>query len=104
MNLDQELILYAKIIAVVAMLNWLIGDRSFAGNLLEIRKEPMWLRMRWMGLGSAVSCFAIEREDSIILSYAALAGSLLLLIGTARRRFRFSKRIQSISSNSNHPN
>lgn len=85
MNPIDELSLFASALAIVGLLNWLAGNRSFRGRELRIRRGPVWVASRWFGLGLWAGSVVATGQNDLSLMYAGLAGAVILLFGTARQ-------------------
>ncbi len=71
-------------LAVVALLNWLAGDRSLRGRELLMRRGAFWAGCRWFGLGLWTASVVATSPNDLALEWDGLAGALILLFGTAR--------------------
>ena len=85
MNHLEQISAVAFGLAVVALFNWLTGDRSFRGNELMIRREAFWVGCRWFGLGVWLTTAVANSTDHLGLVSVGLVGALILLFGTARK-------------------
>ena len=85
MNPHEQIFLAASVLSLAGILNWLAGDWSVRGRLLEIRTGQAWMAMRWVGLGSFATSFMVGSNDCLASSSVSIAGALALLLGSARR-------------------
>ncbi len=83
MSLQAQLHLISCL-TFIAIINWLLADRSVMGRILEIRTNPPWVAMRWFGLGVVVASLSVG-FGSVPVTTTGFAGALILLMGTARR-------------------
>ncbi len=90
MSLQAELHLISGL-ALIAIINWLLADRSVMRRNLEIRTTPPWVAMRWFGLGLFAASLAVRSGAGLEGSAIALAGALILLLGTARKTATVSR-------------
>ena len=81
----DEIAALASGLAIVALLNWLAGDRSFLGEDLLLRQTAPWSACRWFGLGLWIASVVATSKDDLRLESAGLVGAIALLIGTARK-------------------
>lgn len=88
MNQLEEIAAFAFVLAVVALFNWLTGDRSFRGRELVLRRGAFWLGCRWFGLGLWSASVVATSPNDLLLECAGLLGSLILLLGTARKTLK----------------
>jgi hypothetical protein len=94
MSSTEEISLLAGAIAIVALMNWMTGDRSVLGRQLLIRMEPRWIAARWFGLGVWISTVVATSSDDHRLGLAGLGGASILAFGTARKAVK-KERAQS---------
>ena len=97
MSSTEEVSLVATGLAVIALLNWLAGDRSFRGRELFIRRGAAWTALRWLGLGLWVSTIIATSRDDFWFECSRFVGAGLLLLGTARQ----SKKPESSATKEN---
>ena len=87
MNPDDDVFLGASAIAVLAILNWIAGDRPVFGMPIVLRSGSFWIASRWLGLGLFAASFAAVRAEIVpTVSWIALFGAVTILVGTARKR------------------
>lgn len=84
--IPNEIFLYANAIAVLAILNWVTGDRPLFGLPIVLRNGPFWSACRWFGLGLFVACSAVGTGSSETVEWIAMVGAVAILFGTARKR------------------
>jgi hypothetical protein len=94
MNLPQELTVVAPGLAVLALVNWLLADRSFRGKELLIRRSSFWAGCRWFGLGLWIASMLATSPKDPLLEIAGLVGALILLLGTARTSHKDSTQLR----------
>lgn len=92
MNRIEEISLFASALAVIALLNWLAGDRSFRGRTLLIRQGTFWAACRWLGLGLWSASVIAASQNDMRLECAGFAGAMTLLFGTARQAVKANDR------------
>jgi hypothetical protein len=92
MNNLEQISTIAFGLAVVALFNWLTGDRSFRGSELMIRQGAFWVGCRWFGLGVWLATVVATSQDDFLLESAGLIGAFILLFGTARKTIRHGTR------------
>jgi hypothetical protein len=88
MNRPEEIATLGSVLAVVALVNWSLSDRSFRGWNLALRRGPLWVGCRWFGLGLWSAAAIASSPDDLPLELAGLVGALILLFGTARIRLK----------------
>jgi len=86
MNPDDKVFSIATALALLAILNWIAGDRSVFGKSIALRRQSFWIASRWLGLGLFIAATAAGEERTSVLSWIALAGAVAMLVGTARKR------------------
>ena len=84
MNLPQDITAAAFGLAVIAIVNWLLADRSFRGRELLIRRGSFWVGCRWFGLGLWIASMLATSPTDPRLAIVGLVGALMLLLGSAR--------------------
>lgn len=84
--MPNEIFMYANSIAVLAVLNWVAGDRPLFGLPIVLRTGPFWIACRWFGLGLFVASNAVGAERSETVAWIAMGGAVAILFGTARKR------------------
>ena len=97
----EEISLFAFSLALVGLLNWLAGNRSFRGRELLIRRGPVWVASRWFGLGLWAASIVPAAQNDPSLMYAGLGGAVILLFGTARQAVKVADGNGAISAQSN---
>lgn len=85
MSSTEEISLWAGALAVIALFNWLTGDRSIRGRELLVRQGAVWVAFRWFGLGLWTATLIASGQNDFWLECAGLAGASVLLLGTARQ-------------------
>ena len=99
MTIAEEISTVADLLAVLALINWVGGDRSIRGRDLLIRRGAVWVALRWIGLGAWIATFPASGHQDLWLDCAGVVGAVLLLLGTARQvsnsRFTISVENQS---------
>ncbi len=93
-NTIEEISGYAAILAIVAIFNWIAGDRPFMGRELQLRRGQFWHALRWFGLGLWIASLVASARDDIWQEGAGIAGALLLLLGTARKSMKAPRQNQ----------
>lgn len=86
METPARLVGIAGILSALAIINWIAGGHSILGKELKIRTNPPWVAMRWFGLGLSTACFVAGAESNSAVPFLALAGAVILALGTARER------------------
>lgn len=81
----KELSAIAHLLMPFALLGWLSGDRSFRGRTLVLRQGGFWVASRWLGLGLFLGPIVAATKNDLRLETVGMVGSMLLLVGTARK-------------------
>lgn len=80
-----ELQMWATAIAIFGGSNWLFGGISWSGHSLRLRTTPVWIAIRWLGVGIFVASLYIGVTEEIRARVAGVTGAVLILLVSARR-------------------
>ena len=80
----EEFSSVALILGVIAVFNWVAGDRSFMRRELLLRRGSLWEVARWIGIVLWMIPILIAPRENDVLAYSTITGAILLLFGTAR--------------------
>ena len=78
-------------LALLAILSWAAGSRSFLGHPLALRMGPFWLGCRCFGLGIFITLVSLKVLDQQPTLTLWIISSACLLIGCARTKMSPTK-------------
>lgn len=83
---EQSLITISQGVAILSILSWACGERSFLGHKLALRMEPAWVGCRCFGIGIFISLITLRAFDDSAALPLWLVCALSLGIGCARKK------------------
>jgi len=82
----EKLEIWAAILGIAGISNWIFGGISWRGRVLNLRNKNPWVALRWTGIGLLVGFAVIGTGDGITREIVGIVGSILVIFGSARAR------------------